>query len=72
MEQPSLVNHRRRSLLPVVRERTALADSLARLLGQLGLERKAKAIPALADYLKSKMPAPSIPAAPTPTPEATE
>jgi hypothetical protein len=36
------VNKRRRCLHPVVRERQALADSLARYMGQLGLERRAK------------------------------
>jgi hypothetical protein len=40
--QPSLVNARKKMLLPVVRERQALADSLARYMGQLGLERRAK------------------------------
>jgi hypothetical protein len=38
VQQPSLVHARRRSILPVVRERQALADSLARLLGRLGPE----------------------------------
>ena len=40
--QPSLVNARRKALLPVVRERQQLADSLARMLERLGLERKTK------------------------------
>ena len=35
-----LVNGRRRSVAPVVRERVAVADHLARLLGQLGLQRR--------------------------------
>jgi hypothetical protein len=39
---PSLVNHRKRCVLPIVRERIQLADALARYLGQLGLERKAR------------------------------
>lgn len=34
--RPSLVLARKRSILPVVRERQALADPLARLLGKLG------------------------------------
>ena len=38
--QPSLVNARRKTLLPVVRERQQLADSLARMLERLGLDRK--------------------------------
>ncbi len=51
LTQPSLVNARKRSLLPAVRERQQLADGLARYLGQLGLERKAKEIPDLAKDL---------------------
>jgi hypothetical protein len=42
--QPSLINARRRALLPVLRERQQLADSLARLLGQLGLARVEKPV----------------------------
>lgn len=54
--QPSLVNLRRRALLPVVRERQQLADALARYLGQLGLERRGKPVPDLASYLATKGP----------------
>lgn len=53
LEQRSLVNLRRRSLLPVVRERGHLVDSLARLLGQLGLERRAQKVPDLSTYLST-------------------
>jgi hypothetical protein len=52
--QPSLVNGRKRSLLPVVRERQGLADSLARYLVQLGLERRAKPVPSLDEYLRQR------------------
>jgi hypothetical protein len=45
--QPSLV--RKRTVLPALRERQQLADSLARYLSLLGLERRAK--PALGGYL---------------------
>jgi hypothetical protein len=54
MEQPSLVQARRKSILPVLRERQTLADSLARLLGQLGLQRRAKDVPNLQAYLASR------------------
>lgn len=50
LTQPSLVNRRKKALLPVVRERQQLADGLARYLGQLGLERRVK-VPTLAEYL---------------------
>jgi hypothetical protein len=40
LAQRSLVNAKRKTVLPVVQERQKLADSLARLLGQLGLERR--------------------------------
>src|SRR5437867_964852 len=42
LAQPSLVNARKKALLPVVRERQQVADALARYMGQLGLERRAK------------------------------
>lgn len=54
LTQPSLINARKKTLLPVVRERTQLADSLARYLTQLGLGRKAKPIVSLDDYLETK------------------
>ncbi len=44
LTQPSLVNARKRSLLPAVKERQQLADGLARYLTQLGLERKVRNI----------------------------
>jgi len=54
LAQRSLINARKRALIPVVRERQALADALARYLGQLGLERRAKPVPDLAAYLAGK------------------
>ena len=53
--QPSLVDKRRRALLPVVRERQQLADALARHLGQLGLERvvRQKSFYEIIDEIKS-------------------
>jgi len=46
LKQPSLVNARRRAVLPVVLQRQHLAESLARSLTQLGLERRTKTIAA--------------------------
>jgi hypothetical protein len=43
--QPSIVNAKKRTLLPVVMQRQALADSLLRHLTALGLERRAKPVP---------------------------
>jgi len=42
LTQPTLVNVRKRSLIPVVLQRQTLADGLARYLSQLGLERQRK------------------------------
>jgi hypothetical protein len=39
-----------RSVVPIVRERQSIADSLARYLGQLGLERRSK-IKSISDLL---------------------
>jgi hypothetical protein len=46
LKQPSLVNARRRAVLPVVLQRQRLAESLARSLTQLGLERRTRTIAA--------------------------
>jgi len=54
LRQPSLVNSRKRCLFPVVLQRQQLADALARYMTQLGLERKAKRVPALSEYLAAK------------------
>jgi hypothetical protein len=54
LAQPSLINARKKAVLPVLRERQQLLDSLARILGQLGLERRAKPVPALAEYMEAK------------------
>jgi hypothetical protein len=42
LAQPSLVNKRKKALLPVVLQRQTLADGFARYLSQLGLERRHK------------------------------
>ena len=42
LSQPSLINARKRSVIPVVLQRQALADGLSRYLSQLGLERRHK------------------------------
>jgi hypothetical protein len=51
LQQPTLVNARKRALLPIVLQRQQLADALARYMNQLGIERKAKQLPSLAEYL---------------------
>jgi hypothetical protein len=51
LKQPSLINHRKRAVHPVVLQRQQLADSLIRAMVQLGLERKATRVPSLTDYL---------------------
>lgn len=51
LQQPSLINTKRRQLYPVVLQRQQLADALARYLAQLGLERRAKSAPTLQDYI---------------------
>lgn len=50
--QPSLVT-RKRQLVPVVLHFLQVSESLARDLERLGLEKRAKALPSLADYVKS-------------------
>jgi hypothetical protein len=57
MEQPTLVVRRKRSrhhLMPLVEQRLKLADNLARVLGQLGLERRQKPPIDLNQYLAQR------------------
>ena len=54
LAQHSLINKRKKALLPVLQQRQALVDSLARLLNQIGLDRQEKPVPSLAEYLASK------------------
>lgn len=54
LQQDSLVNQRRRAVYPIVLQRQTVADSLARLMTQLGLERKAAPIATLSDYLSKQ------------------
>jgi hypothetical protein len=49
LERP-MVYRASRSVVPIVRERQSIADSLARYLGQLGLERRSK-IKSISDLL---------------------
>jgi hypothetical protein len=53
MGRESLVNKKTRSIIPALRERQQLADSLARLLTQLGLERVAPAVEDLQTVMAS-------------------
>jgi hypothetical protein len=54
MGLPSLVNRRKRAALPALATRMQLSESLARLLMQLGLERRMPAAPDLQTYLAKK------------------
>jgi hypothetical protein len=49
-----LVNRKRRAVYPVVLQRQQLADALARYMGQLGLERRAKPAPSLTHWLEQR------------------
>jgi hypothetical protein len=61
LSQPSLINKRTRSVLPVVRDRQALVATLRGLLGDLGLGRRTRAIPALGEYLAQRATEPLVP-----------
>jgi len=51
MEQPSLINRRHRRVLPIVEQRTKIADHLAKLLAQLGLSRVPKPVQSLEEIV---------------------
>ena len=53
-EQESLINRKRKAVFPVLRERQQLVDSLARILGQLGLERRARPVKTLEAHVAER------------------
>jgi len=63
-EQESLINKKKKAVLPVLRERQQLVDSLARIMGQLGLERKQKPALSLPEYLVEQYGKEDVAAAP--------
>jgi len=54
MQQESLVNRKRKTVIPALRERERLVDSLNRSLSLLGLERQQKPIKSLSEYVAEK------------------
>lgn len=66
LTQPSLINSRKRSLIPVVKERLSLSSHLLSVLKELGLERKATPVPTLSEYLAMRPPSPREPLAAAP------
>jgi hypothetical protein len=76
---PSIAHRKRRQLYPIVVQRQGLVNTLRQLLSDLGLERRAKDVGSLADYLREKavnaQPAQASAATitnPTPLPESDE
>jgi hypothetical protein len=51
LQQPTLINSRKKKIHPAVLERQQLADALARYMAQLGLKRRAKPTQSLGDLL---------------------
>jgi hypothetical protein len=49
--QPALMNKRTKSLFPIMIQRMTIGDGMLRCLRELGLERKAKQIPTVQDYI---------------------
>ena len=58
-QETLVVDH---ALLPVVMQRQQLADSLCRMLEKIGLDRKAREVPSLHEYIASKQTEPARPA----------
>ncbi len=54
MGLPSLVNKRRRAVLPALTQRMQLQESLARMLDRLGIQKQEAPPPSLEAYLESE------------------
>jgi hypothetical protein len=53
LTQPSLINKRKKAVLPVVQQRTQISEALVKHLAMLGLERRAKPVQSLTGYIES-------------------
>ncbi len=53
IQQRSLINYKKKQVLPVLMQRQQLADALARYMQTLGLERRAKPVMDLSSYMAS-------------------
>ena len=69
LRQPTLINKRARTVLPAVRDRQSLVNTLRGLLGDLGLSRRAKAALSLGEYLATKQGSPATTLAATSVPD---
>ena len=56
LARKTIINKRKARAVPLVEQRGKLADSLARQLTMLGLERKHTTLPALAQYVGDRYP----------------
>jgi hypothetical protein len=54
MQQESLLNRKRKSVIPALRERQVLVDCLSRLLAQLGLQRQERQVKSLAEHIADR------------------
>jgi hypothetical protein len=54
LERKFLINTRKKSVIPALLQRQTLADSLARTLNHLGLERVPKPVPSLQEWIAKK------------------
>lgn len=54
LRQDGVINRRKRSLYPIVRERQQLADSMAKYMQMLGLERRQRPTESLESYVARK------------------
>jgi hypothetical protein len=54
LETPTLLNRKLKKIAPIVLQRQTLADGLLRHLTALGLERRGRPLPSLAEYLSEK------------------
>lgn len=54
LSQPSVVNRKRKALIPIIQQRSSVVNVMSNLLAQLGLERRPKKVPGLMEYLREQ------------------
>ncbi len=54
LKSRGFINRRKRCLTPLAKDQTSIAEGVSKNLDRLGLKRRAKPVPTLAEYLASK------------------
>jgi hypothetical protein len=54
LQQKSIINRRKKSAIPLLEQRSRLAETSLKLCAAIGLQRQSREVPSLSEYLREK------------------